>query len=190
MKTPKKPTSATVKKSPRKQTKIQDIPFDPPYDSVVKESLTTESPRDWSGAINNVCMRYIIADQSGLIKQALMNDNYNNNVVEDEFKVFCPKFIKNYTDEKLAFINKWYLVANDFASYLNKYEELVLVNHQGTWWGMRLDEDHPLMTNKTLINIVQDVERFQVEQERIAQEIAANKAKVEEFDENGNGRYV
>ena len=174
-----------ILKSPKKAKIVQDIPFDITPEIVDEASMVEDNYipsnleptkatstlveeteiMDWTTAINNLCRRYMIADQTEIVIHAL-----------GELPSYKIENIKNCTDVKIDNINKWYLIANDFATHLDKYEELILTNKEGTWWGTRLDEAHPFALNKTLIAIVMDAEKIKINQEEVVKEVSVSKS--------------
>jgi hypothetical protein len=145
-----------IKKPRVKKIKINpnDIPFDPPYNI----------DRDYTPEITNICQRYIINDQTWLIKNTL--DYYSDHSTEG----FEDKDYKNYDAHKFLAVTNWYYIYNDLAIQLEKHGELILQNTQGTWWGISIKEGDTIFTNKTLIAIINEIEQAEIDRQKIVED--------------------
>jgi hypothetical protein len=122
-------------KSPAKRAKVPKVQVEP-------------IERDYTPEITILCQKYIIAEQTEMVRLAL----------DDRMEGFKSKESIKYTPEYFRSVNKWYFVFNDFAHALEERGELVIKNSQGTWWGSSISDGLPFHKHPILIAMIDQIE--------------------------------
>lgn len=98
--------------------------------------------------VKQLVQRYIIADQTEIVNNAIANIDGFYNV----------EAIKNLPGDGLDNAKThWILIWNDIALPLSNKGEVILYGKNGTWWHTIVDQDTNILNNAALIAIAKDV---------------------------------
>lgn len=141
-----------VKTTKKKKEIIEDLPFDEspngePEKVETKMKSVVETLQDPQTHVITLLQRYVIADQTDLLKNFAMGH------IGFEFEM-----IINMKDIDAFNVSeyKYLLITNDLANKLIQKKEMILRNSCGTWWIVEVTDEMPLVKNETLLAIVNE----------------------------------